>query len=165
MCGALKELGIKLDEDWSNSKLTVHGCAGRFPVEGAQLSLGNAGTAMRPLTAAVAAAGRGEFILDGVARMRERPIQDLVDGLVQLGACPTRHLIHLVLHEIAHRKRTSPSRTQLLVAGGICARVSAQLVAQAHKRRDEDTRLCAQVWTQSARREPGVHQCVCKPMA
>jgi 3-phosphoshikimate 1-carboxyvinyltransferase len=40
---------------------------------------------MRPLTAAVAAAGRGKFVLDGVARMRERPIQDLVDGLVQLG--------------------------------------------------------------------------------
>src|SRR5689334_16922390 len=40
---------------------------------------------MRPLTAAVAAAGRGQFVLDGVARMRERPIQDLVDGLVQLG--------------------------------------------------------------------------------
>ncbi|EIE21051.1 3-phosphoshikimate 1-carboxyvinyltransferase [Coccomyxa subellipsoidea C-169] len=39
----------------------------------------------RPLTAAVAAAGRGEFVLDGVARMRERPIQDLVDGLCQLG--------------------------------------------------------------------------------
>ncbi len=39
----------------------------------------------RPLTAAVAAAGRGTFVLDGVARMRERPIQDLVEGLVQLG--------------------------------------------------------------------------------
>lgn len=54
-------------------------------MEGAELFLGNAGTAMRPLTAAVAAAGRGRFVLDGVARMRERPIQDLVDGLVQVG--------------------------------------------------------------------------------
>jgi hypothetical protein len=88
MCGALKDLGVQLDEDWANSRLTVHGCAGKFPVSGAQLSLGNAGTAMRPLTAAVAAAGRGEFVLDGVARMRERPIQDLVDGLVQLGTLP-----------------------------------------------------------------------------
>jgi 3-phosphoshikimate 1-carboxyvinyltransferase len=42
---------------------------------------------MRPLTAAVAAAGRGRFVLDGIARMRERPIQDLVDGLVQVGGC------------------------------------------------------------------------------
>ncbi len=39
----------------------------------------------RPLTAALAAAGRGEFVLDGVPRMRERPIQDLVDGLNALG--------------------------------------------------------------------------------
>jgi 3-phosphoshikimate 1-carboxyvinyltransferase len=54
-------------------------------LQGGELFLGNAGTAMRPLTAAVAAAGRGKFVLDGVARMRERPIQDLVDGLVQLG--------------------------------------------------------------------------------
>ena len=47
--------------------------------------LNRAGVLRRPLTAAVAAAGRGRFVLDGVARMRERPIQDLVDGLVQLG--------------------------------------------------------------------------------
>ena len=39
----------------------------------------------RPLTAAVAAAGRGAFVLDGTPRMRERPIQDLIDGLTQLG--------------------------------------------------------------------------------
>lgn len=85
MAGALKSLGIKLEERWEIGEMVVHGCGGRFPVEGAELFLGNAGTAMRPLTAAVAAAGRGKFILDGVQRMRERPIQDLVDGLVQLG--------------------------------------------------------------------------------
>lgn len=85
MVGALKDLGIKLDEDWANDRITVEGCSGRLPSSGGTLFLGNAGTAMRPLTAAVAAAGRGDFILDGVARMRERPIQDLVDGLVQLG--------------------------------------------------------------------------------
>eukprot|EP00191_Tetraselmis_sp_GSL018_P024675 CAMPEP_0177625936 /NCGR_PEP_ID=MMETSP0419_2-20121207/30377_1 /TAXON_ID=582737 /ORGANISM="Tetraselmis sp., Strain GSL018" /LENGTH=214 /DNA_ID=CAMNT_0019126939 /DNA_START=60 /DNA_END=700 /DNA_ORIENTATION=+ len=81
MVGALKTLGVKLEEDWENCRMTVHGCAGRFPSEGAELFLGNAGTAMRPLTAAVAA----DFVLDGVPRMRERPIQDLVDGLTQLG--------------------------------------------------------------------------------
>ena len=85
MVGALKDLGVKLEEDWENDRIVVQGCAGRFPSEGGELFLGNAGTAMRPLTAAVAAAGRGTFVLDGVARMRERPIQDLVDGLVQLG--------------------------------------------------------------------------------
>lgn len=85
MVGALKALGVELEEDWEAARIVVHGCAGRFPSEGGELFLGNAGTAMRPLTAAVAAAGRGTFVLDGVARMRERPIGDLVDGLVQLG--------------------------------------------------------------------------------
>lgn len=50
-----------------------------------ELFLGNAGTAMRPLAAALCM-GRGQFVLDGVARMRERPIADLIDGLQQLGA-------------------------------------------------------------------------------
>jgi 3-phosphoshikimate 1-carboxyvinyltransferase len=50
-----------------------------------ELFLGNAGTAMRPLAAALCM-GNGKFVLDGVARMRERPIADLVDGLQQLGA-------------------------------------------------------------------------------
>ena len=45
----------------------------------------NAALHCRPLTAAVAVAGRGKFVLDGVPRMRERPIQDLVDGLQGLG--------------------------------------------------------------------------------
>lgn len=89
MVSALKDLGITLEEDWPASKITVHGCGGRFPSTGGDLFLGNAGTAMRPLTAAVAAAGRGTFVLDGVPRMRERPIQDLVDGLVQLGVDAT----------------------------------------------------------------------------
>ncbi len=51
----------------------------------AELFLGNAGTAFRPLTAALALAG-GDYVLKGVARMHERPIGDLVDGLRQLGA-------------------------------------------------------------------------------
>jgi 3-phosphoshikimate 1-carboxyvinyltransferase len=50
-----------------------------------ELFLGNAGTAMRPLAAALCM-GKGNFVLDGVPRMRERPIADLVDGLQQLGA-------------------------------------------------------------------------------
>jgi len=55
------------------------------PLRMAYCRLEQGGALRRPLTAAVAAAGRGRFVLDGVARMRERPIQDLVDGLVQLG--------------------------------------------------------------------------------
>lgn len=85
MVGALQALGVQVTADWATGDATVVGCAGAFPAAGGELFLGNAGTAMRPLTAAVAAAGRGEFVLDGVARMRERPIADLVDGLAQLG--------------------------------------------------------------------------------
>lgn len=87
MVSALKTLQIPLEEHWEESKIIVQGCGGHFPLEGEniELFLGNAGTAMRPLTAAVAVAGKGSFVLDGIARMRERPIQDLVDGLVQLG--------------------------------------------------------------------------------
>ena len=85
MVDALKQLGLEITEDRENNVLEIEGCAGRFAVEGTELFLGNAGTAMRPLTAAVAAAGKGTFVLDGVERMRERPIQDLVDGLKQLG--------------------------------------------------------------------------------
>lgn len=84
MLDALKTLGIGVTalggENWS-----IKGCAGQFPVKQAELFLGNAGTAFRPLTAALALAG-GDYVLKGVTRMHERPIGDLVDGLRQLGA-------------------------------------------------------------------------------
>jgi 3-phosphoshikimate 1-carboxyvinyltransferase len=83
MVAALGTLGVAID--WSGDTALVRGCAGRFPVREAELFLGNAGTAMRPLTAALAFAG-GRYTLDGVARMRERPIGDLVDALNALGA-------------------------------------------------------------------------------
>ena len=85
MVSALGTLGLNLQEDKAAMRCTVPGASGRFASAGAELFLGNAGTAMRPLTAAVAAAGRGTFVLDGTPRMRERPIGDLVDGLKQLG--------------------------------------------------------------------------------
>ena len=69
MVDALKTLGLTLTEDRENNILEIEGCAGKIPVKGAELFLGNAGTAMRPLTAAVAAAGEGTFVLDGVERM------------------------------------------------------------------------------------------------
>ncbi|KAA8499420.1 3-phosphoshikimate 1-carboxyvinyltransferase, chloroplastic [Porphyridium purpureum] len=85
MLAALKELGVECSVDWAAKKAVVKGCAGAWPAAGAELFLGNAGTAMRPLAAAVCA-GHGTFVLDGTPRMRERPIKDLVDALQQLGA-------------------------------------------------------------------------------
>lgn len=47
MVGALEALGVQVEADWAAGTAVVHGCAGRFPAEGAELFLGNAGTAMR----------------------------------------------------------------------------------------------------------------------
>lgn len=83
MLGALRALGVTVEV--TGDATVVHGSGGRFPNAAAKLFLGNAGTAMRPLTAALAFAG-GTYELDGVERMRERPIGDLVDALNALGA-------------------------------------------------------------------------------
>ena len=84
MLAALQSLGVRIEHHGGGS-YTVHGCGGRFPQRQADLFLGNAGTAFRPLTAALALLG-GDYRLHGVARMHERPIGDLVDALRQAGA-------------------------------------------------------------------------------
>jgi 3-phosphoshikimate 1-carboxyvinyltransferase len=84
MLDALNTLGVQV-ESTGNNTCRVTGCGGNFPVKEAKLFLGNAGTAFRPLTAALALAG-GNYELSGVPRMHERPIGDLVDALRQLGA-------------------------------------------------------------------------------
>ena len=85
MLKALQKLGIGMAEDGRD--WLVEGAAGALATDGRKvaLHLGLAGTALRPLTAALAL-GRGEFLLDGVPRMRERPIAPLVDALRRLGA-------------------------------------------------------------------------------
>ncbi len=86
MLDALRVLGVRIAEDEKDpAAFTVEGCAGRFPVREAEIFLGNAGTAARPLTAALALMG-GNFSLDGVERMRERPIGGLLGALRELGA-------------------------------------------------------------------------------
>ncbi|WP_075358851.1 3-phosphoshikimate 1-carboxyvinyltransferase [Caballeronia sordidicola] len=83
MLAALAKLGIDVKND--GERCVVKGTGGGFPVKSAELFLGNAGTAVRPLTAALALNG-GEYRVHGVPRMHERPIGDLVDGLRQIGA-------------------------------------------------------------------------------
>ena len=83
MLTALEQIGCRLEREGDSLRIT--GIGGALPAgTAAELFLGNAGTAMRPLTAALALLG-GEFTLSGVPRMHERPIGDLVDGLRQLG--------------------------------------------------------------------------------
>ena len=87
MLAALRSLGCDLQAH-ADGSLDVTGLGGRLSVHQAALFLGNAGTAMRPLAAALAvlaALQGGEFSLSGVPRMHERPIRDLVDALRQLG--------------------------------------------------------------------------------
>eukprot|EP00568_Trieres_chinensis_P001275 CAMPEP_0183309788 /NCGR_PEP_ID=MMETSP0160_2-20130417/25544_1 /TAXON_ID=2839 ORGANISM="Odontella Sinensis, Strain Grunow 1884" /NCGR_SAMPLE_ID=MMETSP0160_2 /ASSEMBLY_ACC=CAM_ASM_000250 /LENGTH=508 /DNA_ID=CAMNT_0025473865 /DNA_START=31 /DNA_END=1557 /DNA_ORIENTATION=- len=94
MLEALDALGVPVERDPDDdTAVTVQGQAGPIdsPLgddETLDLFLGNAGTAMRPLSAALCM-GKGKFVLDGVPRMRERPIADLIDGLQQLGADAT----------------------------------------------------------------------------
>jgi 3-phosphoshikimate 1-carboxyvinyltransferase len=83
MIDALRALGVAIRRE--GDALRVSGCGGRFPARSADLFLGNAGTATRSLTAALAFAD-GRYRIDGVARMRERPIGDLVEALNALGA-------------------------------------------------------------------------------
>lgn len=83
MLAALRQLGVAVSE-LAEGRVTVSGVS-RFPVDSADLFMGNAGTAIRPLTAALALMG-GDYRLSGVPRMHERPIGDLVDALKALGA-------------------------------------------------------------------------------
>lgn len=85
MLEALTALGIVWTREAGTDHYRVIGAGGPFPVKEGDLFLGNAGTAFRPLTAALALSG-GSYRLSGVPRMHERPIGDLVEGLRQLGA-------------------------------------------------------------------------------
>ncbi|HHT9137348.1 MAG TPA: 3-phosphoshikimate 1-carboxyvinyltransferase [Candidatus Wunengus sp. YC60] len=85
MASSLNTLGIPVKEDRSNNRFVVDGKGGSIPAKQANLFIGNAGTAMRFLTAMLTL-GRGIYEVDGIERMRQRPIQDLLDGLTQLGA-------------------------------------------------------------------------------
>jgi 3-phosphoshikimate 1-carboxyvinyltransferase len=85
MLEALRALGVRVDQRGQTRNFMIEGVNGAFAVKSAKLFLGNAGTAFRPLTAALAFCG-GEYELSGVPRMHERPIADLVDALRALGA-------------------------------------------------------------------------------
>jgi 3-phosphoshikimate 1-carboxyvinyltransferase len=86
MVGALRALGFAVDADWATGHVRVAGSptANRIPAVRADLFTANSGTTMRFLTAMVCL-GHGRYRLDGVPRMRERPIVDLLEALQQLG--------------------------------------------------------------------------------
>jgi 3-phosphoshikimate 1-carboxyvinyltransferase len=91
MQDCLLALGFPLEVNSVEETVDVCGWGGQVPVASAELFVGNSGTTARFISP-LAALGNGEFRLDGVARMRERPIQDLVQAMTMLGVevdCPT----------------------------------------------------------------------------
>ena len=85
MVEAWRQLGLRVDWDRSTCTVTIDGCAGQPPQPEGTLFIANSGTSIRFLTAALAAT-HGKYTLDGIERMRERPIGDLIRGLKSWGA-------------------------------------------------------------------------------
>lgn len=91
MRDCLQALGFRLDADEAAQTITVEGQGGRIPATEASLFVGNSGTTARFISP-LAALGHGNFVIDGVERMRQRPIGDLASALMGLGVaveCPT----------------------------------------------------------------------------
>jgi len=86
MARALQALGIEVQR--GDTSMLVEGRAGTLPARGASLDLGNAGTPLRLLTA-ICCLGRGRFLLDGSARMRQRPLTHLIEALGSMGVLVT----------------------------------------------------------------------------
>ena len=88
MIDCLRRLGWRVTEAWDRHEVTVERIDGHseraIPKQNAELFVGNSGTTIRFLTAMLAL-GEGHYRLDGIARMRERPIGDLLEALTQLG--------------------------------------------------------------------------------
>jgi len=80
---ALQQMGIKIDP--LDNRFIVHGANGEFKHTKEPVFLGNSGTSMRLMTA-LASLGKGRYVFTGTKRMKERPIQDLLDALIQMGA-------------------------------------------------------------------------------
>lgn len=85
MIDSLRRIGVSIDHDQASHTLQVQGNGGKFIGESTEMFIANSGTSMRFLTA-LATLGQGSFRLDGIARMRERPIGDLIEALKQLGS-------------------------------------------------------------------------------
>lgn len=136
MLMALQKLGVKWTQIDATHDYIVHGVHGVLPVHQADLFMGNAGTAIRPLTAALAVLG-GDYTLHGVSRMHERPIGDLVDALNAIGTqitytgvpgYPPLHILRGHIHARHMHVRGNVSSqflTALLMAAPLMAKTEA----------------------------------------
>ena len=138
MQNALRTLGVDVDQ--TPAVTTIVGSGGPFPMRAASLFLGNAGTAMRPLAAALAMQG-GDYALAGVPRMHERPIGDLVDALRLLG-CDVRYTRNDGFPPLAIGRAGGRAGGRVPIRGDVSSQfLSALLMAVplAHGARDADT--------------------------
>ena len=127
MLDALCLLGVELSPQAAQC-WTVRGPGGRFPTSNARLFLGNAGTAVRPLTAALAVLG-GNYTITGVPRMHQRPIGDLVDALRTLG-CTVRYLGQEGYPPLSIGPGSAQAGTTIPIRGDVSSQfVSALLMA------------------------------------
>jgi 3-phosphoshikimate 1-carboxyvinyltransferase len=129
---ALRTLGVEVDALGGEEHLSVHGLgrAPGFPVKQADLFLGNAGTAFRPLTATLALSD-GHYTLSGVPRMHERPIGDLVAALEQAGAS-IEYRGRRGFPPLGIAPRTRPGLSSVRVRGDVSSQyLSALLIAMA----------------------------------
>jgi 3-phosphoshikimate 1-carboxyvinyltransferase len=126
MLDALRALGIHIEQHGAGRNFIVRGSGGIIPVKQASLSLGNAGTAFRPLTAVLALSG-GQYELSGVARMHERPIGDLVDALRAFGA-DIRYLAREGFPPLAIGKGVIPTRDHVAISGEVSSQFLTALV-------------------------------------
>jgi len=128
MLTALRQLGCAVET--SGDVIRITGLGGQLQVRQASLFLGNAGTAMRPLTAALAvlaATQGGDFELKGVPRMHERPIGDLVDALRQLG-CGIDYLANDGFPPLRLGAGSIDTRTPIRVRGDVSSQFLTALL-------------------------------------
>lgn len=139
MLMALQKLGVKWEQIGESQDYVVHGVNGSFPLHQADLFMGNAGTAIRPLTAALAVTG-GDYTLHGVSRMHERPIADLVEALNAVGT----HIEYTGVegYPPLHIQRGRLHAQRMQVRGNVSSQfLTALLMAAPLMARDEDVRI------------------------
>ena len=112
------KLGFDVVVDEASRTATVIGRGGELPATSAELFCGNSGTTIRFVTA-LCSLGHGDYTLDGVARMRQRPIRELADLLIFLlvaGFDTSKNVLTLVMYEMTGRPEISARRSNRATA-------------------------------------------------
>jgi len=125
MISALKTLGINIKENKKLSECIISGSINSFPVKNADLYIGNAGTAIRPLTAALAF-NNGDYKLYGTKRMHERPIKDLIDSLNSIGA--NIEYLNEYGYPPIQIKKTNHNTNKVIVKGNVSSQFLTSLI-------------------------------------